>query len=127
MRMVPASKLASSGRRASGAMRSAVGRFLPGMPLVVRQRMTSVSARRAVTTWRKASMSWAPLPSASRTCTWTIAAPARQAAMPSAAISSGDTGMAGDCSLVMREPVRAAVMMTGGGRTGPAPSAAGDA
>ena len=29
-------------------MRSAVGRFVPGMPLVVRQRMASVSARMAL-------------------------------------------------------------------------------
>ena len=118
IRMLPASKLAISGRSASGAMRSAVARFLPGMPLVVRHRMTSVSVRRTFVTCRNAAMSWAPLPAASRTCTWTIAAPARQAAMPSAAISSGVTGMAGVCSLVMREPVRAAVMMTGGCRTG---------
>ena len=62
-------------------------------------------------------MSCAPCPVASRTWTWTTAAPARQAATPSAAISSGVMGMAGVCSLVMREPVSAAVMMTGGWRT----------
>ena len=93
-------------------MRSAVGRFLPGIPLVVRQRIASVSARRASTTWPNASMSCAPCPLASRTWMWRTAAPARQAVMPSAAISDGVIGMAGYCSLVIRDPVSAAVMMT---------------
>ena len=116
--MVPASKLAISGCSASGAMRSAVGRFVPGMPLVVRQRMASVSARRMSTTSRKTSTSCVPRPvAASRTCTCRTPAPAFHAAMPSAAISAGVIGMSGVCARLMREPVRAAVMMTGRGRT----------
>ena len=98
-------------------MRSAVGRFLPGIPLVVRQRIASVSARSVSTTWPNAAMSCAPCPCSSRTWMWTTAAPARQAATPSAAISAGVMGMAGHCSLVMRDPVSAAVMMTGRRRT----------
>jgi len=97
----------------SGASRSAVGRFRPGMPLVVRLRMRSVFSRILSTTRRKRLMSWLPRPvSGSRTWMWTIDAPACQASMADWAISSGVMGMYGAMSRIMRLPVMAAVMMT---------------
>jgi hypothetical protein len=44
---------------------------------------------------------------------WTIAAPARAAAMPDSAISAGVTGTAGFFTVVSPAPVKAQVMMVG--------------
>jgi len=121
--MEPASNDAISGLSASGASRSSTLRLRPGMPLVVRQRMASVSARRRSTTSLKTATSWVPRPvAASRTCTCTTLAPAFHASMPERAISSGVMGMCGVCCLLIREPVSPTVMMSGVSAAMSAPS-----
>ncbi len=111
--MEPASNEAMSGFRASGARRSSMEKFRPGMPLVVRQRTRSVFSRSGSTTRRKTSTSWLPSPVlGSRTWMCTTAAPARQHSIADCAISSGVSGMYGAISRIIRLPVIAAVMIT---------------
>ena len=83
------------------------------MPAVVLMTMSTSDLRRRSTTSRYSATSREPTPvCGSRTCTCTMAAPARAAAIPDSAICSGVTGTCSDLPTVSPAPVSAQVMMT---------------
>src|SRR5690606_9949535 len=85
----------------------------PPMPAVVLLTPSPTLSRRRCTTSRYSATSRGPAQvCGSRTCTCTIAAPARAASMPDCAICSGVTGTCSDLPTVSPAPVSAQVMMT---------------